>query len=166
MAASGGRRRASDRASKGRRAGGTAALEERLHALYMGETVIPLPMLRASSAAALALQPYPEGGEEASWLQVLTDVALESYSGAPGSRPDRAHAVPPAALEQVRARVWLRVSHAFSQVKSSPGLLNLLRILAYHKRMAQEEVMSPDALRVVQGQIHDLSDTLKTILCL
>lgn len=103
VAASGGRRRASERggASKGRRAGGTAALEERLHALYLGENVIPLPVLRASSAAALALQPYPEPAEEAAWLQVLADVALESYSGAPGSKPDRAHAIPPAALQQV-----------------------------------------------------------------
>lgn len=52
------------------------------------------------------------------------------------------------------------------QVRSSPGLLNLVKILAYHKRMAQEEVLTPDALKHVQGQIHDLSDTLKTILCL
>ena len=107
VAAAGGRRRASDRVagSKGRRAGGTAALEERLHALYMGENVIPLPLLRASSAAALALEPYPEPPEEAAWLQVLADVALESYSGAPGGKPDRANAVPPAALQQVR--VWV-----------------------------------------------------------
>lgn len=104
VAASGGRRRASDRitGSKGRQTGGTAALEERLHSLYLGENVIPLPLLRASSVAALALKPYPELSEEPSWLQVLADVALESYSGAPGSRPDRAHAIPPAALQQVR----------------------------------------------------------------
>ena len=53
-----------------------------------------------------------------------------------------------------------------SQVKRSPVILNLLRTLAYYKCKVDSEVLSPDAADKLQSTVQDLSDALRTILCL
>lgn len=53
-----------------------------------------------------------------------------------------------------------------TQVKQSPVLLNLLRTLAYYRYKAETEVLSPIAADCLQGTVQDLSDSLRTILCL
>ena len=53
-----------------------------------------------------------------------------------------------------------------SQVKRSPVILNLLRPLAYYKCRAASEVLTPDAADRMQNTVQDLSDALRTILCL
>lgn len=52
------------------------------------------------------------------------------------------------------------------QVKQSPVLLNLLRTLAYYKFRAETQVLLPIAAEQLQGTVQDLSDALRTILCL
>ena len=53
-----------------------------------------------------------------------------------------------------------------AQVKRSPVILNLLRTLAYYKCRADSEVLLPDAADQLQSTVQDLSDALRTILCL
>lgn len=52
------------------------------------------------------------------------------------------------------------------QVKQSPVLLNLLRTLAYYRFRADTQVLSPIAADQLQATVQDLSDALRTILCL
>lgn len=53
-----------------------------------------------------------------------------------------------------------------AQVKRSPVILNLLRTLAYYKCRAESDVLLPGAADKVQNTIQDISDALRTILCL
>ena len=53
-----------------------------------------------------------------------------------------------------------------AQVKRSPVILNLLRTLAYYKCRAESDVLLPDAADKMQNTIQDISDALRTILCL
>ena len=45
-------------------------------------------------------------------------------------------------------------------------LINLLRALSYQKRMLAEEALSAAAQDSVQSTVDDLTETLRTVLCL
>ncbi len=52
------------------------------------------------------------------------------------------------------------------QAASSPVLVNLLRSLAWHRRMAAEALLAPSEQERFAATVADLSDTLRTLLCL
>ena len=52
------------------------------------------------------------------------------------------------------------------QVQASATLQNLARSLAYAQRTLAEEPLSPRGRERAQGVVDDLSDSLRTILCL
>lgn len=52
------------------------------------------------------------------------------------------------------------------QVQSSGTLQNLARSLAYAQRTLAEQPLSPRSRQRAQGNVDNLSDTLRTILCL
>lgn len=47
-----------------------------------------------------------------------------------------------------------------------PGLINLSRTLAFHKRTLAEELLTPQEMDHQQQLVNDVSDILRTILCL
>lgn len=55
---------------------------------------------------------------------------------------------------------------AAMQVQNSATLQNLARSLAYAQRTLAEEPLSPRSRERAQGAVDDLSDALRTILCL
>ena len=138
---------------------------EKLHNLYSGGAVVPLPVLRAADAAPLALLGMESGGAphafgsegEPSWQESLAEVVAESVGGLPpAGAPD---ALPAAVLQRVHG---------------SPVLLNLAKSLAHHKwaleRQLQQQQDGAHVPPRVREQLHqraaDLTDTLRTILCL
>ena len=54
----------------------------------------------------------------------------------------------------------------YVQAANSPTLINLLRALSYQKRMLAEAALSAAAQESVQGIVDDLTETLRTVLCL
>ena len=52
------------------------------------------------------------------------------------------------------------------QAGSSPVVVNLLRSLAWHRRMAAEAPLPPQQLEPYASAAADLSDTLRTLLLL
>ena len=72
-------------------------------------------------------------------------------------------------LERVLPTPWLSLlpKAAFcKQVQGSATLQNLARSLAYAQRTIREEPLSPRSREQAQGVVDDLSETLRTILCL
>jgi len=66
-----------------------------------------------------------------------------------------------------RGFLWLQVAQAvIKQVAGRPCLLNLSRSLAYHKRTLSEEPLTLREAEQQQQLVNNLSDTLRTILCL
>ena len=55
---------------------------------------------------------------------------------------------------------------ANTQAVSSPKLINLLRALSYQKRMLSEAALSAAAQDSLQATVDDLTETLRTVLCL
>ena len=53
-----------------------------------------------------------------------------------------------------------------TQAENSSVLINLLRALSYQKRMLAEEALSAAAQDSVQSTVDDLTETLRTVLCL
>ena len=47
-----------------------------------------------------------------------------------------------------------------------PRLMNLARVLAFHKRTLAEELLTAREVEHQQQLVNDISDTLRTILCL
>lgn len=69
------------------------------------------------------------------------------------------------ALRQADASV--QVAQAIiSQVAGRPCLLNLSRTLAYHKRTLREEPLTLAEAEQQQHLVNDISDALRTVLCL
>lgn len=52
------------------------------------------------------------------------------------------------------------------QVQGSPVLLNLLTTLSSHRRTAETQVLPPAVAEQVQEAAQQLSDALRTVLCL
>ncbi len=52
------------------------------------------------------------------------------------------------------------------QAANSPTLINLLRALSYQKRMLAEAALSAAAQESAQSTVDDLTETLRTVLCL
>ena len=52
------------------------------------------------------------------------------------------------------------------QVLGSPILTNLVRTLAFQKRTMNQEPLAGTTAEQLQCTINDISDTLRTILCL
>lgn len=98
--------------------------------------------MQGSAAAAGAPQPD-------NWAETLAALCLEGSLAS--SRDMQSSEIPVTVL---------------AQVKRSPVILNLLRTLAYYKCRAESEVLSPDAADKLQNIVQDLSDALRTILCL
>ena len=129
---------------------------------------MPLPFLRAADAAPLALVGMESGGPprafgsegEPSWQDALAEVMAESGAGVPSSSTA-------SAAEALPAAVWERVH-------GSPVLLNLAKSLAYHKWTLERQLQQqqdgahvpPRAREQLQQRAADLTDTLRTILCL
>ena len=68
---------------------------------------------------------------------------------------------------QVQMFCMLQVAQAVvQQVASRPVLLNLVRSLAYHKRSLAQEPLTLAQAEKQQHLVNDISDTLRTILCL
>ena len=99
-------------------------------------------LLLQDSAAVVAPQPDD-------WAETLAALCLE---GSLASSHDLQSSEIPTSI--------------FAQVKRSPVLLNLLRTLAYYKCRAESDVLLPDAADRLQNTIQDISDALRTILCL
>ena len=83
------------------------------------------------------------------WAETLAALCLEGSLAS--SRDLRSSEIPASVL---------------AQVKRSPVILNLLRTLAYYKCRAEADVLLPDAADRMQNTIQDISDALRTILCL
>lgn len=94
------------------------------------------------SAAVVAPQPDD-------WAETLAALCLEGSLAS--SRDLQSSEIPTSVL---------------AQVKRSPVILNLLRTLAYYKCRAESDVMLPEAADKMQNTIQDISDALRTILCL
>ncbi|KAL3152262.1 hypothetical protein ABBQ32_001339 [Trebouxia sp. C0010 RCD-2024] len=144
-------------------------LLERLRGVCEGGSVIPVPFLRAAHAvpsailddlrapyvlhpahtpalldSAAVVAPQPDD-----WAETLAALCLEGSLAS--SRDLQSSEIPTSVL---------------AQVKRSPVILNLLRTLAYYKCRAESDVMLPEAADKMQNTIQDISDALRTILCL
>ncbi|DBA81690.1 hypothetical protein WJX77_002971 [Trebouxia sp. C0004] len=143
-------------------------LLERLRGVCEGGSVIPVPFLRAAHAVPPAIlddmrAPYVHpshahallgsaavaASQPDDWAETLGALCLEGSLAS--SRNMQSSEIPAAVL---------------AQVKRSPVILNLLRTLAYYKCRADSEVLLPDAADQLQSTVQDLSDALRTILCL
>ncbi|PSC67730.1 Serine threonine-kinase dst1 [Micractinium conductrix] len=142
---------------------------EKLHTLYSSGAVVPLPFLRATDAAPLALLGIDKGppgappaaaaaeAQELGWEQALQEVVAESGNG---SSEEGVGELPEAIV---------------TAVAGSPALLNLAASLAHHKRLlaalAAQQAAAGDALPArlreqLRAKADDLATTLRTILCL
>eukprot|EP01025_Chloroclados_australasicus_P021025 TRINITY_DN2207_c0_g1_i6.p3 TRINITY_DN2207_c0_g1~~TRINITY_DN2207_c0_g1_i6.p3 ORF type:complete len:139 (+),score=8.68 TRINITY_DN2207_c0_g1_i6:129-545(+) len=52
------------------------------------------------------------------------------------------------------------------RLKRSPLIMNMARSLAYYRLYKRQKALAPEEAKDVDHKIHDLSDTLRTILCL
>ena len=94
--------------------------------------------------SAAVVSPQPDD-----WAETLAALCLEGSLAS--NRDMRSSDIPASVL---------------AQVKRSPAILNLLRTLAYYKCRAETDVLLPDAADKLQNTIQDISDALRTILCL
>lgn len=142
---------------------------EKLHNLYTGGAVVPLPFLRACDASPLTLlgieagpplgrlgvgAPVAEGGERLTWEAALQELVAESGGGGGAGGEELLPAV-------------------VQQVQGSPVLLNLAtalatcrRQLAQQQQQQQVEPVPPRVREQVQRKCNELADSLRTILCL
>ena len=133
---------------------------EKLHNFYSGGAVVPLPFLRAFDAAPLTLLGIedgaaggsgPEGSRRPGWETALRELVQEA-AGPGGGSSGGADELPPAVVHQVQG---------------SPVLLNLASALATCKRQQQQAEPVPVRVREqLQLKCSELSDSLRTILCL
>ncbi|KAK9817161.1 hypothetical protein WJX72_010545 [[Myrmecia] bisecta] len=83
--------------------------------------------------------------------QAANAASSSSAADAPDSPRTLARQIPPNVLRQVQG---------------SSVLMNLTRMLAYHKKRLNEEPLDAAALEKLQIVVNDLTDALRTILCL
>eukprot|EP00210_Caulerpa_lentillifera_P000168 g163.t1 len=118
-------------------------MKERIWSVFHGGSVIPLPFVSASQVAAVSLlEPSPKDGlrpEEESVLKLLTREGLGKDE------------IPEALVKEV---------------KKNPQLQNLLRTLSYHHRCISHLKLDPEALKKSQKIVNQLSEIVRTILCL
>lgn len=105
-----------------------------------------------------------------SWVRVdcWSTVVRMCFSGNKGGREYRG-GVDSVSLVADGRKLGLGLQAAqavIEQVAANPCLLNLSRTLAFHKRTWEEEPLTLAEAEHHQHLVHDLSDTLRTILCL
>lgn len=159
---------------------------EKLHNLYSGGAVVPLPFLRACDASPLTLLGIEAGppastlvpvdaasGERPGWEVALRELIAESNAstgGPAGAAAAAASHEEAAAMAEEEEELPPAV---VAQVQGSPVLLNLATALAACRRQltaqaaAQAaEPLPPRVREQLQRKANELSDSLRTILCL
>lgn len=133
------------------------ALQDKLLSVYAAGNTVPIPFLRATDFAPIALiydKNFGDGLPDHSGTVAL-EAIQELYSGGEGQIrrgrkvPNNEMPLPPS---------------VYQRAATSTTLPNLARALAYHKRCYEE--MPSQGWQAAQEQqiVHNLSDTLRTIL--
>lgn len=150
---------------------------ERIHAIYEGGLVIPLPAMKAANAAPLALLnpshtplTTPQGhtggidGIDPDAYEVLLELVQEAQPGAV-SRSGSKLAVESSGGQQGAQQRRLPPAIA-RKALASPVLQNLARTLAYHKTCLAQLPLDKAGMTELLEVVDDLSHTLRSVLCL
>ncbi|KAL6777728.1 SIK1 [Auxenochlorella protothecoides x Auxenochlorella symbiontica] len=121
-------------------------LKERLHTIYTGGSVVPLPFLRASDAfpSALLMKSWESEDQEPQepWEFVLR-----------GMLTDKGETELPSAIRQ--------------RIVQSNVLLNFVKSIAYHETLLKDQVELPIRLRDhLKTRSEEMKTFLRTILCI
>lgn len=65
-----------------------------------------------------------------------------------------------------RAQVSTSDSAAVQQLHDSPGLLNVARALAFHSHLLRDTPLAPAAAVAERERVADMTEMLRTIMCL
>jgi hypothetical protein len=131
-----------------------------LLSVYAAGNTVPIPFLRATDVAPLALLRGPAESmtssltSDAALLEVLQELYSGAATGEGGLRKQRKKGGEEAALP----------AGVYKLLASSGTLPNLGRALAYHKHRLEETPLQPWQAADQQRVVDDLSDTLRTIL--
>lgn len=98
----------------------------------------------------------------------LTQCGLQRREQQAGARPTALQRAPLlCSARLLSCGLWEQVALAvIKHVAGQPCLLNLSRTLAFHKRTLKEEPLTLSEAEQQQHLVNDISDTLRTILCL
>ncbi|GAQ86025.1 Serine Threonine protein kinase [Klebsormidium nitens] len=141
-------------------AGRQPALPDKLLSIYAAGNTVPIPFLRATDVAPLALLERPADPltssqtSDAALLEVLQELYSGSATGEGGLRKQRKKGGEELALP----------AGVYKLLASSGTLPNLVRALAYHKQRLEETPLQPWQAADQQRVVDNLSDTLRTIL--
>lgn len=134
------------------------ALQDKLLAVYAAGSTMPIPVLRASDMAPLALVgSFGEGGPSPDLGALEAVQELFRGAGPPDGFSRQKRRAPGAAEMPLPPSVYQRLA-------SSTTLPNIARALAYHKKCLEEMPLQGAQVAEEQSVVNNLSDTLRTIL--
>jgi hypothetical protein len=67
---------------------------------------------------------------------------------------------------RTRAQIRTSDSAAVKQLHATPGILNLARTLAFHSQLLRDAPLPPAAAAAQRERVADLTEMLRTIMCL
>ncbi|GJP43364.1 hypothetical protein CLOM_g2837 [Closterium sp. NIES-68] len=130
-------------------------LQDKLSAVYAAGNTVPIPFLRACDISPLAL--IASSGPDGAPFDQCGLEAIQELSGSGGLAGSKGARRTPAAEVPLPPSVYRRLAN-------STTLPNLARALAYHKQCLDEMPLQGWQVTQEKAIIHNLSDTIRTIL--
>ncbi|KAJ0242810.1 SIK1 [Hirschfeldia incana] len=131
------------------------ALQDKLWSIYAAGNTVPIPFLRATDISPIALlsENMIGGMQQDGNGSVAVEALQELFTGDPqskkGRRGQNEMPLPPS---------------VYQRLTSSPPLMNLAQVLAYHRACYEEMPLQEMQATQEQQTIQNLCDTLRTIL--
>eukprot|EP01024_Parvocaulis_polyphysoides_P065930 TRINITY_DN7712_c0_g1_i1.p1 TRINITY_DN7712_c0_g1~~TRINITY_DN7712_c0_g1_i1.p1 ORF type:complete len:299 (-),score=30.93 TRINITY_DN7712_c0_g1_i1:118-912(-) len=157
-------------------------LKDRLQAIYDSGMIIPLPWMKAADAfppmAILNPPETPSKSHDANELPARSPVEKElirllgelvqgvPQSGVQNLNNGNYNTLIPEVGEVSSADIKKIPVTLIRRLRRSPLIMNMARSLAYYRLYKRQKALSPEEAKDVDHKIHDLSDSLRTILCL
>ncbi|CAI7823110.1 unnamed protein product, partial [Closterium sp. NIES-54] len=126
-----------------------------LSAVYAAGNTVPIPFLRACDISPLSL--IASSGPDGAPFDQCGLEAIQELSGSGGLAGSKGARRTPAAEVPLPPSVYRRLAN-------STTLPNLARALAYHKQCLDEMPLQGWQVTQEKAIIHNLSDTIRTIL--
>ncbi|KAL0877641.1 hypothetical protein Bca101_027347 [Brassica carinata] len=131
------------------------ALQDKLWSIYAAGNTVPIPFLRATDISPIALLSenmiggmQPDGNGSVA-VEALQELFTSDPQSKKGRRGQNEMPLPPS---------------VYQRLTSSPPLMNLAQVLAYHRACYEEMPLQEMQATQEQQTIQNLCDTLRTIL--
>ncbi|CDY70962.1 BnaCnng70550D, partial [Brassica napus] len=131
------------------------ALQDKLWSIYAAGNTVPIPFLRATDISPIALLSenmiggMQQDGNGSVAVEALQELFTSDPQSKKGRRGQNEMPLPPS---------------VYQRLTSSPPLMNLAQVLAYHRACYEEMPLQEMQATQEQQTIQNLCDTLRTIL--